>query len=287
MRRRPFGKSGVEISALTLRLSDAARLGVLETRDLVAAALRCGVNSFQIDAVSDATRQGAKAAFATVERHALFVTLRVRDQAEASLNEAFAALGLDRADLVLVNDPRGPVLPLGLESALRAARGTALTPGLGVATRGEIDPGLLAHEALTAIACPFNLASGLSDRQRLRDAERRDLAVLGEDFWPQALRDGGQDLPRPSLWRRRTDPLAGIGGYDFLDETPGWSAEEICLAYALTEPSVTSVCVTVENQNDIQRLAAVVERELPDGVRARIELARFSAQEREKAASRA
>ena len=133
----------------------------------------------------------------------------------------------------------------------------------------------------------FNLASGLADRQRLREAERRGLAVFGEDFWPQTLRDAGQTLPRPSLWRRRTDPLAGIGGYDFLHGTPDWSAEAICLAYALTEPAVTSVCVSVDAPADLPRLAAVVDRDLPDSLRAQIELARFSAQEREKAASRA
>ena len=37
---------------------------------------------------------------------------------------------------------------------------------------------------------------------------------------------------------------------------------------------------------EVERLAAVVERDLPNGVCAQIEMARFSAQEREKAAGR-
>ncbi len=280
MRYRPFGKSGVAISALTLRLGDAAQ----DARALVLTALEQGINSFQVDGVSEALRQGAKAAFASVERERLFVTLRVRGEHQQSLAASFEALGLERADLVLINDPLAPTLPPALESDLR---GMSDRPGLGVATRGEVDPAVLENDLLVAIASPFNLTSGLPERHRLRDAERRTLAVFGEDFWPQTLRDAGQTLPRPSLWRRRTDPLAGIGGYDFLHETPDWSAEGICLAYALTEPAVTSVTVSVDAPADLPRLVAVVDRDLPDSLRAQIELARFSAQEREKAASRA
>ena len=278
MRYRPLGKSGVTISALTLRLGDTAR----DARALVLKALDHGINSFQVDGVSEALRQGAREAFASVERERLFVTLRMRG--EHHLASSFEALGLDRPDLVMINDPQGPDLPPALESGLR---GMSDRPGLGVATRGDIHPTVLDHDLLVAIASPFNLASGLADRQRLREAERRGLAVFGEDFWPQTLRDAGQTLPRPSLWRRRTDPLAGIGGYDFLHDTPDWSAEAICVAYALTEPAVTSVCVSVEAPTDLSRLAAVVDRDLPDSLRAQIELARFSAQEREKAANRA
>lgn len=278
MRYRPLGKSGVTISALTLRLGDTAR----DARALVLKALDHGINSFQVDGVSEALRQGAREAFASVERERLFVTLRMRG--EHHLASSFEALGLDRPDLVMINDPQGPDLPPALESGLR---GMSDRPGLGVATRGDIHPTLLDNDLLVAIASPFNLTSGLADRQHLREAERRGLAVFGEDFWPQTLRNAGQTLPRPSLWRRRTDPLAGIGGYDFLHDTPDWSAEAICLAYALTEPAVTSVTVSVDTPADLSRLAAVVDRDLPDSLRAQIELARFSAQEREKAANRA
>ena len=113
------------------------------------------------------------------------------------------------------------------------------------------------------------------------------LDVIGEDFWPQALREGGEmAAPKPSLWRRRTDPLADVGGYEFLHTTMGWSGEDICLGYALTEPSLSTVRITADSRADVERLAAVVERDMPNGVCAQIEMARFSAQEREKAAGR-
>ena len=43
-----------------------------------------------------------------------------------------------------------------------------------------------------------------------------------------------------------------------------------------------TVRVTVDSRAQIERLAAVVERDLPNGVCAQIEMARFSAQERER-----
>ncbi|HWU78574.1 MAG TPA: hypothetical protein VN158_00710, partial [Caulobacter sp.] len=142
-------------------------------------------------------------------------------------------------------------------------------------------------EMITAVSSPFNLSSGWAERHRIRHASQQDFAVIGEDFWPQALREGGEMAgPKPSLWRRRSDPLADIGGYEFLHATQGWSGEDICLGYALTEPSLSTVRITADTRAEVERLAAVVERDLPNGVCAQIEMARFSAQEREKAEGR-
>lgn len=295
MRYRPFGSSGATVSALTLRLSGSSRLRAEDWRALALAALDSGINSFQIDGATPELLRGAKDAFASVERDLLFVTWRMRGDAaflenaglEALLDTAFAGLGLDSLDLVLINDPQSPRLPAAFEAGLRALRQSQAVRGLGIATRGEIDPQVLRNDLLAAVSSPFNLSSGWAERHRIREMARNNLAAIGEDFWPQALRDGGESLPKPSLWRRRTDPLAGVGGYEFLRDTPGWSGEEICLAYALTEPSLASVVITADRRADIERLAAVVERDLPNGVSAQIEMARFSAQEREKAAGRA
>lgn len=295
MRYRPFGSSGATVSALTLRLSGASRLRAGDWRALTSTALETGINSFQIDGASPELLRGVKEAFASVERRLLFVTWRLRGDAtvletaglETLLDSAFEGLGLDSLDLVLINDPQGPRLPAAFEAGVRALRQNHAVRGLGIASRGAIDPGLLNNDLLIAVSSPFNLSSGWTERQRIREATRSDLAVFGEDFWPQALRDGGESLPKPSLWRRRTDPLAGVGGYEFLRDTPGWNGEEICLAYALTEPSLASVLITTDRRADVERLASVAERDLPNGVCAQIEMARFSAQEREKAASRA
>jgi hypothetical protein len=52
--------------------------------------------------------------------------------------------------------------------------------------------------------------------------------------------------------------------------------EEICLAYALTEPSLATMQVTSDRVRQLEALASVAERDLPAGVSTRIEMARFS-----------
>jgi aryl-alcohol dehydrogenase-like predicted oxidoreductase len=200
------------------------------------------------------------------------------------MTSAFDGLGLDYLDLVLLNDPLGPELPPAAAAALRTLHEGRAIRGLGVASRGDVHPSLLNSGLVTALSSPFNLSSGWAERNRIRSAITQDLAVIGEDFWPQALRGDNAKplLQKPSLWRRRSDPLADIGGYDFLTGTTGWSAEEICLGYALTEPSLSTVRIAVDTKAEVERLAAVAERDLPNGVCAQIEMARFSAQERER-----
>ncbi|WP_395442972.1 hypothetical protein [Caulobacter sp. UC70_42] len=295
MRYRPFGASGMAVSALTLRLADSSRLRASEWRALIFTALENGINSFQVEGDSPELLKGAAEAFASVERRLLFLTWRVRGDAaplnhqavDGLLKSAFDDLSLDYLDLVLINDPLTPALPPAFEAGLRSLYDSHAIHGLGIASRGDIDPHLLKNGMVTTISSPFNLSSGWAERHRIRHASTHDFAVIGEDFWPQALREGGEmAAPKPSLWRRRSDPLADIGGYEFLHATQGWSGEDICLGYALTEPSLSTVRITADTRADVERLAAVVERDLPNGVCAQIEMARFSAQEREKAANR-
>ncbi len=295
MRYRPFGTSGMAVSSLTLRLADGARLRANDWRALVFTALENGINSFQIEGESPDLLKGVGEAFASVERRLLFLTWRVRGDAPAMghqtvdtlIASAYEGLGLDYLDLVLINDPLGPKLAPAFEAGLRSLYDSQAIRGLGIASRGDIDPRLLKNGLVTAVSSPFNLSSGWAERHRIRHASQHDFAVIGEDFWPQSLREGGESAPqKPSLWRRRTDPLSDVGGYDFLHNTPSWTGEEICLGYALTEPSLATVRITADSRAEVERLAAVVERDLPNGVCAQIEMARFSAQEREKAAGR-
>lgn len=295
MRYRPFGATGIAVSALTLRLADSSRLRASDWRALVFTALENGVNSFQIDGDAPEMLQGAGEAFASVERRLLFLTWRVRQDANQlgqqtldSLRRwAYEGLGLDYLDLVLINDPQSPSLPINFEAGLQTLWSARALGGLGIASRGDIHPGLLANGLVTAVSSPYNLSSGWAERHRIRQASQNNFAVIGEDFWPQALRElAGQAPRRPSFWQRRTDPLADVGGYEFLSKTPGWSGEDICLGYALTEPSLATVRITADTRQEVERLAEVVERDLPTGVCAQIEMARFSAQEREKAARR-
>lgn len=298
MRYRPFGSAGVAVSAITLRLEDQPRLRGADWRKLIFAALESGINSFEIDGVSPALIEGATEAFSTVERRLLFIAWRLRGSSDRALRaqavhdmieQALDRTGLGHLDLAMLDDPDKNAFPAETLEQLKALRGARLIRLLGVAGAGDKFDAYVASGQFEAMATPFNLASGWVERNRVRAAMSREMAVIALDYWPDVLREEHKAsfLPKPSLWRRKTDPLADVGGYDFLRNTPGWNAQQICLAYALTEPSLATVQVTASTPAEIEALATMAERDLPTGCAAQIEMARFSAQQAERSKRRA
>jgi aryl-alcohol dehydrogenase-like predicted oxidoreductase len=279
----------VAVSAITLRLEDQPRLRGADWRKLIFAALESGINSFEIDGVSPALIEGATEAFSTVERRLLFIGWRLRGSSDRALraqavhdmvDQALDRTGLGHLDLATLDDPDANAFPAETLEQLKALRGSRLIRLLGVAGAGEKFDAHVASGQFEAMATPFNLASGWVERSRVRTAVTREMAVIGQDYWPNVLHEEHKHsfLAKPSLWRRRTDPLADVGGYEFLRNTPGWNAQQICLAYALTEPSLATVQVTAGSPAEIEALAAMAERDLPTGCAAQIEMARFSAE---------
>ncbi|KQY27434.1 hypothetical protein ASD21_15450 [Caulobacter sp. Root1455] len=298
MRYRPFGSAGVAVSAISLRLEDQPRLRGADWRKLIFAALESGINTFELDGVSPALIEGATEAFSTVERRLLFIGWRLRGASDRALRaqavhdmieQALDRTGLGHLDLATLDDPDTNAFPAETLEQLKALRGARLIRLLGVAGAGEKFDAYVASGQFEAMATPFNLASGWVERNRVRAAMTREMAVIAQDYWPDVLHEEHKHsfLPKPSLWRRRTDPLADVGGYDFLRNTPGWNAQQICLAYALTEPSLATVQVTAGSPAEIEALAAMAERDLPTGCAAQIEMARFSAQQAERSKRRA
>ena len=112
----------------------------------------------------------------------------------------------------------------------------------------------------------------------LKAAAQRGMTVIG--FGPHIDRP---EAAAPPIVRglarlmRRGEVKAQAEAYQFLYETPEWSAEQITLAYALTEPGLASILVEAKDAKALDALATVVERELPAGVAAQIEMARFAA----------
>ena len=132
---------------------------------------------------------------------------------------------------------------------------------------------LVADGALDVLATGYSLLSGWAERRRIREAVASDMAVLGYGAYPREQLGLLVDR-RP---KDRANPLAGIGGYGFLEATKDWTPEQLCLAYALTEPSLATVLVRPQSTDHLEQLAAVADRELPSGLAAQIEMARFSA----------
>ena len=284
MRYRPFGRSGVVVSAISLCLVDNPK----RPRDaagwarMIHAALEVGINCFEISEITPALMQGLPSAFGDLERRLYFVSARAdtallgEGQARQVAHEVRAFIeetGLEYLDLLLAGEPQGSPTPGEVAAAaapLQVLTESRLVKLLGVRGDGE---GLDA-----SIATPYSLASGWRERHRIKEASRRDLAVIGLDPHPEEMVEAakGPKPKRSSIWRRASDPLSGSGSYQFLNTTPGWSAEEICLSYALTEPALSTVQVESRDEAHLQTLSEIPERDMPAGVAAQIEMARFA-----------
>lgn len=289
MRYRPFGITGTAVSAVSLALTDMRGWDADDWTALIHSALEEGINTFEIVGRSPAILDGVAAGLGSIERRLVFVGLRLgvtatgqRDYSPQALvgaiQTAVARTGLDYLDVALLDDPAAEALSPEALTALKAERSRGAIRMIGIA---GVDPAIdfyISTGAFDVLAMPFGVMSGWLDRRRIRSAIDNDMAVIGTGFVPDGLAGKVADAqPKRSFLRGRPrNPLAGAGTYAFLDSTPGWSMEEICLAYALTEPSLATMQITSEQSPRLDALAAVAEKDMPAGLSSRIEMARFS-----------
>lgn len=294
MRYRPFGQHSATVSAVSLALTDAA-MGEDERIALIYAALEAGINTFDIQSRDPEIARTVGDALSSVDRRMLFVTARVgwnrdargkrvRDLSSNGLTGVIESISahsrLGRLDAAIVDALPDESLPNEVLAELEQARSDGRVRMLGVAGGDAVDP-LLGSGVFQVLATPFNLQSGSRERNRLKRAAENDMPVIGTDFHPAARRGGpAEEDKRPGLWK--LPRLLGgsrkpqLGPYAFLDRASGWTAEQVCLGYALTEPTVNTVQVAAHDAKGMKELAEISERELPTGIAAQIEMARFS-----------
>ena len=152
---------------------------------------------------------------------------------------------------------------------------------LGVVGDGPSIDACIKGGKFDVVETPFNLASDWKARRRIRDASAANMILVGYDLFPMHLLrtgGGGGGNPRKAnpLLRSAANPLAGAGTYAFMQVTSNWTPEDICLAYALTEPSFSTFHVEAFRIDAIARICAAADKDLPTGVAAQIEMARFS-----------
>lgn len=299
MRYRPFGASGASLSCVGLCVGEelARKHGV----EAVYTALEAGINVFQVVAGDTAAVAALGEALKHVERRLVFVVLRAGVQRqERGDTRDFTAPGLVNAlrmtgsalragafDLVLLDDPGVDELsPRALE-ALRAERDAGRVRHVGVSGENEAMDAYISARAFDVLATPYNIQSGWKERLRLKAAAAQEMPVLGYRFFPPEfdLRErvaAAPQAPGPkSGLFRRDKPAAPVNrqpsdGYDFLAGVKNWSAQELCLAYSLTEPGLSSVLVSPRSLEELESLAATPDRDFPTYVAAQIEMARFS-----------
>jgi aryl-alcohol dehydrogenase-like predicted oxidoreductase len=285
MRYRPFGNSGKAVSAMSLLLREAPGLNTpLAWRGLLFSALENGVNTFEICANSEVLALGVGETLRAVERRLVFLSWRLRgdgrrpvtaDLISQSVRSGLQRTGAGYFDLLLLDEQAFVTLTDDGRTYLGDLCAAGLCYQIGVAGEGPAIDQCISGLEFEALAIPFNLTSDWKARRRLKDSAAASMTVIGYDAFPhQLIRSASARAPKPGLFRK-TEPLAGAGTYAFLHETQGWTAEELCLAYALTEPAFATIQVEAFRPEAIERLAAVTDRDLPTGVAAQIEMARF------------
>ncbi len=296
MRYRPLGRSGSAVSALTLKIgSDALAGGPSRAQALVFAGLEAGINTVHLTSADPVLAEAVGQALSQVDRKLIQVSVSLgrpdarrggRDfSPEAltgSIDRILHASGLGWIDLALLDEPGEDEMPQTALNALKAQRTAGRIRMLGIAGDGEVMDAYISTGAFDVLATSYHVNSPWQTKHRIRAALERDMAVVAYGYFPEELDTAKKadtvHVPRKGLFglggRPKHDPLAGAGTFAFLHRTHGWSAEHICLAFALTDPSVATVMVDASDGERIEALAAVPERDLPPGLAAQIEMAR-------------
>ena len=302
MRYRSFSQAGGVSSAVSVVLPDTS-LREADRIKLVHAALESGINTFEIQSANPEVALALAKALETVDRRLVNVGLRMTWSAEAAQGRpaGTAAIasqieittdrtGLKWLDWATIDAPDAEPPPQDAVVAMQAAKSAGRVRRLGIGGEGQAVQGHIQSGAFDILAMSFNVHSGWAARNRIKDASAREMAVIAYDRYPSrqstelpaVLARAGGVLGRMLTGRPADESRPSGSGYAFMNETRGWNADQICLAYALTEPAISTIQVDPHDIDSLQGLAAVTELELPSGLAAQIEMARFSNLETER-----
>jgi|KBSSwiStaDraftv2_1062776.scaffolds.fasta_scaffold16312_4 aryl-alcohol dehydrogenase-like predicted oxidoreductase len=286
MRFRPFGSSGKAVSAVSLALRDGPGMSSPQAwRGLIFTGMENGINCFDLEGGFEPLAQGMGQALQAVERRLIFLIWTIRGEPgrpltaqtiAAQVRDGLKQTGAKYFDAVMLDESAFSTLTAEAPGYLNQLRDANFVLHLGVRGDGPVLDAAIAQGSFDVLATPYNLTSEWATRRRLREAADRGMVAIAYDFAPAAiLSPPKRETKILPVRRNARSPLDGVGTYGFLHETPGWSAEELCLAYAMTEPSLATVQVEFAAADRIEALAAVPERDTPTGLGAQIEMARF------------
>jgi hypothetical protein len=278
MRYRSFGDKLTSVSAITLRLDATRRKGqAADWRSFVFAALESGINSFEIGHTSVPMLVGVAEAFAAVERRLFMVGWRTTLTGGAietarRVNELADSLGLAQID-ILTLELDGPLRDPGVVGDLRL---TEVSRWLTVAGPASVLDDAIAGGQFDGMVMKSDPDGGWNDRNRIRAAAARGMGVIAIDV---GLEIGVTDEPPAKsglfdLFRRRPAPPAP--GPASRVQVPGWTEQQVAIAHALTDTAISTIMVQPVCAPTLEGLAWAVERDLPAGAQAQIEMARFS-----------
>lgn len=304
MRYRPFGHSGQALSALGLNVSWAklGRSRNAATR-LLNTALENGINTFHLTSAHPDLLAAATETFAVVDRRVLFISLSAEEEGSGDpadeyrleplrerLRGVIKSSGLQWIDLLVFHANGFDRIPDRSWTFITALREAGMLKFTGATANDDLIKVAVDDGRFNILKTVFDIDTSWNKRHLLDYALAQGMAVFGHDFFPAQYRKPEAVVPKKGwlglFGGQSIDPLAGRGTYAFLHQTPDWTAEELCLSYALTQPNLSTLFVNADDPEHLDSLVAVVERAMPTSVPAQIEMARFSAQADELANAR-
>ena len=293
MRYRPFGRSGLALSTIGLHLPAhvlAKSRGQVDK--LLTTALENGINTFHFETADPKVLNAAAEIFSVVERRLLFLSVSACDTAVDGMTYELAPLkdrlrgaikdsGLLWLDLVLFDKAGTTTLPDNSHAFVKTLQQSKMLRYIGARAETAALADIILGRRFDVIRTGFDIDSTWDKRRQIDDAIAGEIAVFAEDTFPSAYRKAADLIPtqakRGWFGGKPKNPLAGAGTYAFLHQTPDWTPEELCLGYALSQPSLACIYVEADTPARLEALAQVPERHLPSSVPAQIEMARFGA----------
>src|SRR5580658_3137500 len=160
MRYRPFARTGIAVSTLSLRLNGADdKRASSHWRDLVHAGFEEGINAFELANPTPALLSGFAEGIAAVKRSLLFIGLRLDPAVEGQRLEAWVDAAVQAAgigDLNALFADAGATRADGVLSAMQRLRESDLARVIGVAGSGDLLQGDIDSGFLDAVIAPFN-----------------------------------------------------------------------------------------------------------------------------------
>ena len=293
MRYRPFGRSGLALSTIGLHLPGHAlgkSRGLMEK--LITAGLENGINTYHFDTADAKTLSTAAEIFSVVERRLLFISVGACDVAHDGMTYEFGPLkdrlrgaikdsGLLWLDLVLFDKAGSTTIPQASYEFVKTLQRSKMLRYIGARAQTADMADLIHSRRFDVIRTSFDIDSSWDKRRQIDAAIAAEMSVFAEDTFPERYAKASDLIPQAAKrgWfgAKPHNPLAGAGTYAFLHQTPEWTPEELCLGYALSQPSLSCIYVTADHPHHLEALAQVPERHLPSSVPAQIEMARFTA----------
>jgi hypothetical protein len=279
MRYRSFGDRSPSLSAITVRLEATRQKGnAHHWRDFVFAAFEAGVNAFEIGHTDVAMLTGVAEAFAAMDRRLFVVCWRTSLTGgplgiSHRVDDLTAALGLSQVDLLTLELD----VPLHHPDVLVSLQETRVARWLAAAGPPDVIDQAIETGHFDGLVMKHDPAGGWADRNRIRAAAAGGMGVMVINT---GIEVSIAETVAPAkggllgLFKRRPAPPAP----SFRVNVPGWTEQQVAVAHALTDPAVSTVMVQPNCIPTLEGLAWAVERDLPAGAQAQIEMSRFSGQ---------